>query len=176
MIDIWTIKERLVEILQTDSDLYNDAVSANDVIREIKSGAPDENELTRITTLPSLFITNDDIIDNISLNGSYRDDNSLRLEHEIRVLLLLIVDGKDSQKAERIGDLLVKNIVDRLEKFPELEEPDTSESPESISISGTGIVLSHRPEQIAVLDRSLVGKAKQGRVIRLMIKVPDNSD
>jgi len=160
-IDVFAIKERIVDILDSDSVLF-DATGASDKVRKITTGAPRTARLTRETTLPQIWVTNDVVIDDIRLNTIVKSNAPTNLEHTLHFKIILLDDAKDGPKAEEKLDDFVKLINEDITENYDLRQPAGAES--------TSIVDSCVVQQVSEFP-NLAGLAKAGRIIKLKVAV-----
>jgi len=160
-IDYFGIKERIVTILKDDTtNLFSATPSDKTKFRLIQAGAPDLNKPVQ-GPLPRIFVTNDDVIDEITQKGSTVVREPKIKEHSMRYLIIAVNDGKDGPDAEEKADDFTKLIMEKLEKHSDLSKPADNTDP----LADWSI-----PETVAILSRDLVGADHAGRVIRLRVK------
>jgi len=156
-LDLYAIKERIEAVLENNSTLYDDT-GANSKVRQIDAGAPDLNAISRETVLPHIFITNDDIIEDITQEAPTISNAAKTLEHTVNFLIILVVDGKDGPKAEETADDFAKLIKEEITGNTDLRDPSNGSDPKVARC----LITQH-----AILNRNLFGSSKQGRVFRL---------
>ena len=160
-IDYFGIKERIVLILKNDTtNLFSTTPSDKTKFRLIEAGAPDLNKPIQ-GNLPRIFVTNDDVIDEITQAGITQTRAPKGREHSLRYLIIAVNDGKNGQDAEEKADDFAKLIMEKLELHNDLSKPSDNTDP----LADWSI-----PETVAILNRDLVGSNVTGRVIRLRIK------
>jgi len=157
-VDVFAIKERIVDILDSDTALF-DATGADDKVRKITSGAPRMSRLDKETTVPQIWVTNDVIIDDIKRRTSTQSNAPLTTEHTLRFRIILIDDAKDGPKAEEKLDDFVKLINEDITENYDLRQPGGAES---TSVSDSCVV-----EQVSELNPAFTGLFRSGRVIKL---------
>lgn len=155
-IDIFAIKERIVDILDSDTDLY-DATGADGKVRKIEAGAPDLNKIDRETVLPHIFVTNDTVIEDVKLTGSAVSNALKSQQHTLQFKIILVVDGKDGPKAEETADDFAKLIKETMSENFDLRNPSTGLDPKVLGCN----LLQH-----GILNTNLFGSSKQGRFLR----------
>ena len=159
-IDLFAIKERIVTILKDDTvNLFSTTPSDKTKFRKIEAGAPDLNKPLQ-APLPRIFITSDDVIDESVQRGSTVTRSPKAMEHSMRFLIMLVVDGKDGPKAENTADDFVKKILEKLELHNDLSKPSDNTDP----LADWSV-----PEGISILNRDSVGSNITGRIIRLRV-------
>jgi len=160
-IDYFGIKERIVTILKDDTtNLFAATPSDKTKFRLIEAGAPHLNKPIQ-GPFPRIFVTNDDVIDEITQKGSTVVREPKIKEHSMRYLIIAVNDGKDGPDAEEKADDFVKLIIEKLELHNDLSKPADNTDP---------LADWSMPETVTVLNRDLVGSNIAGRVIRLRIK------
>ena len=154
--DVWNIKERIVDILDSQSNLF-DATGANDKVRLITSGAPRMRALVKETTLPQIWVTSEPTIDIVTRRVSVAADAAKSYEHIIKLKLIVIAQEKDGQKVEEVLDDFVVLIIDELAANYHLKTPAGADA----------LVDSCNLERVTELDQSITGLSRQGRVLTL---------
>ena len=164
-IDIWAIKTRIVKILKSNTTLNPAKITTKDVLRQIETGAPYINELADVSVTPAVFVTDHVRTDEIEQPVVSQNNKPNTLLHRIRLLVLVVADGKDGAESEKNVNTLVKKILEVLEANQTLRDPP----------SGTANLVHYsRPESVEIIDSSLVGTGKQGRAITLYIETESN--
>lgn len=156
-VDLFGIKQRIVDILDSNSTLF-DATGANDKVRKIDAGAPRMSRLRNETTLPHIWVTNEDAIDVIRQNNSVGGNAPKVLEHQINFKIILMAQEKDGFKTEEVLDDFVKLINQSITENYELNDPATGLSP---------LADSCYPSRVVELGRVFTGLSLSGRVISL---------
>ena len=159
-VDIFGIKDRIVTILKDDTvNLFSATPSDKTKFRLIQAGAPDLNKPLQ-GPFPRIFVTNDDVIDEAIQRGSTVLRNPKAIEHSMRFLIILVVDGKSGEKAEETADDFVKKVLEKLETHNDLSNPSDNTDP----LADWSV-----PEGISILNRESVGSNVTGRIIRLRV-------
>lgn len=160
-IDYFGIKERIVAILKDDtSNLFSATPSDKTKFRLIQAGAPDLNKAIQ-GPLPRIFVTNDDLLDEMKEVGAKVSNAPKIIRHTMRFLIIVIADSKDGPKAEETIDDFLKLIVEKLRTFSDLRNPGGAES--------TQLADESMVERINVINREFIGSNITGRVIRLKV-------
>lgn len=157
-VDTFAIKEQIVDILDSDTALF-DATGAGGKVRKITAGAPRMEKIARETTIPQIWVTNDNIIDDIRRKNVVQANAPKTLEHTMHFRIILIDDAKDGPKTEEKLDDFVKLINETITENYDLRDPGGAE--------GTSVVDNCTVIQVTELSPSLAGKDRSGRVIRL---------
>jgi len=156
-VDVFGIIERIVDILDSDSTLF-DVTGANGKVRIIDSGAPRMTRLIVETTLPHIWVTTDRIIDTIT-EPKITISNAVKvLQHQLNFKIILIAQEKDGFKVEEVLDDFVKLINQDLTANYDLRDPSSGLTP---------LVDSSRITGVVELDTSITGLSRQGRTITL---------
>ena len=161
-VDLFAIKEQLVDILDSDSDLF-DATGANNKVRRIRAGAPRMAELKRETHIPAIWVTNDSLIDEVKQRNPVASNAPITQEHTFHLRLILIDDAADGPRAEEKLDDFVQLIQQTIIENYDLRDPGGAES--------TSVVDSCVVEQVTELNPQFAGHDKSGRIIRLKVVV-----
>ena len=157
-IDLFAIKERIKDILNDDTDLF-DATGSDRKVRVIDSGAPRMmNNLILETTLPHIWITNDFLIDTVKLKGAVVSNANLVTEHTLGLRIIIMAEEKDGFKVEEVLDDFVKLIAEKITENFELQNPSSGADPKADSC---------RISQITELSTAMTGQSRQGRIISL---------
>ena len=121
-LDLFGIKERIVAIMQNDTDLYTNTAEANK-LRRIVAGFSDDEKV-----LPMAFITNSQNLEAISpvsvISNAWNS-----LTHTIDFEIHVIVNGKSSQAVEEKLDDFRKLIYEVIEENNQLKNPSTGLDP-----------------------------------------------
>jgi len=158
-VDVFGIKERIADILDSDSALF-DATGANNKIRKIDTGAPRMKDgLIVETTLPHIWVTNDTIIDDVRQMSSTVSNAPKTLEHNLHFRIILLAQKKDGFKVEEQLDDFVQLIGQTITENYELNNPVGGADP---------LADSCRILQVSELNSAQTGLDKQGRIIRLL--------
>ena len=156
-VDVFAVKERIVDILDSDTALF-DATGASGKVRKITTGAPRMSRLEKETTVPQIWVTNDVIIDG-QKRGPTQSNAPLTTEHTLRFRIILIDDAKDGPKTEEKLDDFVKLINEDITENYDLRQPAGAES---TSVADSCVV-----EQVSELNPAFTGLFRSGRVIKL---------
>ncbi len=160
-IDTWAIKEKIVAILKTNATLFS-ATGASGKVRQINAGAPNLNDIKNESILPIIYVTNAENFDSIKYNGIVKSNAIKFVRHVINLSIILLVEGKDGPKAEESADDFVKLIH------------ETIEADYDLTGVGSASVDSCRITSHIILDSSMIGDEKQGRLINLECKIHSN--
>jgi len=161
-VDVFAIKERIVDILDSDTALF-DATGANDKVRKITAGAPRMADIKRETTVPQIWVTNDTLIDDVKQRNPTANNAPVTQEHTLHFRLILIDDAKDGAKAEEKLDDFVQLIQQTITENYDLRTPGGLES---TSVADSCVV-----QQVIELNPLLIGTERSGRIIRLRVVV-----
>jgi len=153
-IDTWAIKLKIVDLLDNDSTLFS-ATGANGKVRQIIAGAPNMNDIKNEDRLPIIYVTNDNVIDDMRYSSGSVVSVPKVVEHILGFRIILITEGKDGPDAEEKTDDFVKLILEIIEENYTL----------------ASLVDSCIPVQHFVLNQNMIGAEKQGRIIRLKCRV-----
>jgi len=156
-VDVFAIKERIVDILDSDTALF-DATGAAGKVRKITAGAPRMARLVMETTIPQIWVTNDVLIDDLRQKTSTQSNAPKTTTHTLHFKIILLDDAKDGPKAEEILDDFVKLINEDITENYDLRQPAGAES--------TSIVDNCVVNQVSEFP-NLAGLAKAGRIIKL---------
>lgn len=160
-IDIWAIKQRIVEIIKADTTLNPAKITSKAALRTIETGAPYINELSEVSVTPAVFVTDHIRTDEIDQPVVSESNTPNTLNHKIRLMILVLADGKDGAESEQNVNGFVKRILEILEANQHLRQPPSGT---------TNLVHFSVPESVEIIDSSLVGTGKQGRAITLYIE------
>ncbi len=127
-LDLYAIKERIVDILDSNTSLY-DSTGASGKVRKIQAGIKFFDFVNKETTLPVIYVTNDLATDIVRVSGSVSSNTQKVLNHDLRFKIFLIVDGKDGQKAEEKADDLIKLIKESINANYDLRDPTAGTDP-----------------------------------------------
>jgi hypothetical protein len=127
-LDIYGIKERIVEILKADTtNLWDSTPSSKTKFRKIEAGAPSPKAIQE-PPLPRCWVTSDEIVA-IARPLMVADSNaSLGEEYDVRIKIIFVVEAKDGPKTEEDIDDFTKSIIDQLESNYDLRTPGGLES------------------------------------------------
>ena len=156
-VDIFAIKERIVEILKSDTtNLWDATPNDKTKFRKIEAGSPSPKAI-----LPRLWVTSDDVVANVSHIGVVQDNVHLGEEYDIRIKILFVVEAKDGYKTEEDLDDFTKSIIEKLETNYDLRNGAES----------TRLAESSQVTQIMDLPSQFKGDRVKGRVIRFKVLV-----
>jgi len=147
-----TIKNAIATILKADATLY-DATGANDKVRQVNVGHPD-NLKGLDEVFPSIYITNSNPLERISMQGTTSGAALPCLEHTFRYKIIIQEQTKGSRTTE-------KSLDDRQKLVLEAIEADFSLN-SNVDFS--------RPEMIETFRNDLNGKPIQGRIITYVLR------
>ena len=161
-IDVFAIKEKIVDILDSDSTLFS-ATGASRKVRKIEAGAPRmRNDLILETTLPHIWVTNDPAIDNLEVYN-VSSNAPLLTKHTIGIKIILLAQEKSGYAVEEILDDFVKLINQDITANFDLRTPGGAES--------TSVTISCKLSKVSELSSTMTGKFRQGRVVTLTLVV-----
>lgn len=161
-VDVFAIKEQIVDILDSDSELF-DATGANDKVRKITAGAPRMADMKRETTVPQIWVTNDAVIDDVRQRNPVASNAPITQEHTFHFKIILMDDAKDGPKTEEKLDDFVQLIQQTIIENYDLRDPGGAES---TSVADSCVV-----QQVLELNTQMMGKERSGRIIRLKVVV-----
>lgn len=162
-VDIYAIKERIVEILKADTtNLYSATPSDKTKLRKIEAGAPSVKAITE-PPLPRCWVTNDDIVANVNFHQVVVDNAGLGKEWDIRIKIIFVVEAKDGPKTEEDIDDFTKAIVEQMNTNFDLRSVGGAES--------TRLAEASEVTQIMDLPAMFKGDRVKGRVIKLQVIV-----
>jgi len=158
-VDLFAIKQRIVDILDSNSTLF-DATGASGKVRKIEAGAPRMKEnLIVETTIPHIWVTNDTIIDDITVENVVQGNAPTFTKHNISLRILLLTQKKDGFKVEEVLDDFVKLINEEITENYDLRQPGGAES---TSVADSCIV-----RRVTEMSGQMTGTYRQGRIISL---------
>ena len=160
-VDIFGIKERIVDILKSDTaNLWDSTPSSKTKFRKIEAGSPSPKAIQE-PPLPRLWVTSDDVVANVSQVSIIENNVHLGNEYDIRIKILFVVEAKDGQKTEEDIDDFTKSIIEKLEANYDLR--DGAES--------TRLAEASQVTQIMDLPSMFRGDRVKGRVIKFKVIV-----
>jgi len=112
-IDHNATKQQIVDILQANTDLYDE--DDEDKITYLEVGEPEGTPLPTPPTYPALWVTNSRTLETIIRKGINDSNNHAYLTHDVNYLLKLMVTEQDSIVAEKQLDDFQKEIMETLE-------------------------------------------------------------
>jgi len=156
-IDLFSIKERIRDILRDDADLHTSTPSDKTKFRKIEAGSPKLIKGKIPGPYPALYVTHDNPINDIEPPWNVSNNMGNTFENNVNFLLIYVADGKDGQTTEQNLDDFTKLLTEVLEENYDLRNPsDGTDS--KVARSWVG--------QWAELNSELVGESVQGRVLR----------
>lgn len=118
------IKERIAEILRSDTDLYDPTNNPSGTkVRSISLGIPDKKEFSRLPT-PYIRITNDTSLESDKPFGSIVSNAQSASYHIVKYIIICVAQAKDAAKVEEILDDLHKLVKEKLKENVDLRDPD----------------------------------------------------
>ena len=162
-VDLFAIKERLVEILKADTtNLYDATPSNKNKFRKIEAGSPSPKAIQE-PPLPRMWVTSDEVVANVSHLGVISSNAHIGDEWDIRIKILFVVEAKDGSKTEEDLDDFTKAIIEQIVTNYDLRTVGGAESTR----------LAEASEIIQVLDLPALfkGDRVKGRVIRMKVIV-----
>ncbi len=158
-VDLFAIKQRIVDILDSNTTLF-DATGASGKVRKIEAGAPRMTDnLIVETTIPHIWVTNDAIIDDITIENIVQGNAPQFTKHNISLKILLLAQEKDGFKVEEVLDDFVKLINEEITENYDLRQPAGAES---TSVADSCII-----RRVTEMGAAMTGKSRQGRIISL---------
>ena len=158
-VDVFAVKEQIVDILDSNATIF-DATGANGKVRLIEAGAPRmKDNLIVETTLPHIWVTNDNTIDEVKITNSTQSNAPKVTTHTLGLKIILLAQEKDGFKVEEVLDDFVKLINEEITENYDLRDPGGLES---TSVADSCIV-----KRVTELSPAMTGKSRQGRNIFL---------
>lgn len=162
-VDIFAIKQRVVEILKSDTtNLWDSTPNDRTKFRKIEAGSPSPKAIQE-PPLPRLWVTSDDVVANVSHVTIVQDNINLGEEYDIRLKLLFVVEAKDGQKTEEDIDDFTKSIIEKLDTNYDLRAVGGAES--------TRLAEASHVTQVMDLPTMFRGDRVKGRVIKFRVIV-----
>jgi len=162
-VDLFAIKERIVDILKSDTaNLWDSTPSDKTKFRKIEAGSPSPKAIQE-PPLPRLWVTSDDVVANVSHVAVIENNVHLGEEYDIRIKILFVVEAKDGQKTEEDIDDFTKSIIDKLETNYDLRAVGGAEA--------TRLAEASQVTQIMDLPTMFRGDRVKGRVIKFRVIV-----
>jgi len=158
LVDTWAIKQQIVDVLDSDSALY-DSTGANEKVRKITVGAPRIPRLKQETTLPQIWVTNDSTIFTRKVRGKTESNVHLVNEYTYGFAVYLILAEGDGPRVEERLDDFVQLIDQTITENSDLRDPGGAES--------TRVVDECWVSNVQELGPAFQGLAMSGRVIRI---------
>lgn len=159
-VDLFAIKERLVTILKSDSNLFSTTPSDKTKLRKIEAGSPSPKAIYE-PPLPRCWVTSDTTVANISRIATVSSNTYNGQEYDIRLQIIFVVEAKDGPKTEEDIDDFTKTIIEKLETNYDLRD-----GAESTRVAESSEVL-----QIMDLPAMFKGDRVRGRAIRFRVTV-----
>lgn len=152
------IKQRIIAILQTNSDIWTSSLDSAEKFRTMEVGAPDLDKIAELAQ-PALFITNDSMIERQKRIGEIASNASTITETEFEYRIIFTAQhGRGSVEVEELLDDFQKEILETLKANYDLRNPSGGTDPK---------VARSWPVEIRMLNSNLLGRQLQGRTIRL---------
>jgi len=162
-VDLFAIKERIVDILKSDTtNLWDSTPSSKTKFRKIEAGSPSPKAIQE-PPLPRLWVSSDDVVANVSHVSVVKDNVHLGDEYDIRIKILFIVEAKDGSKTEESIDDFTKSIIEKLEANYDLRAVGGAVA--------TRLAESSQVTQIMDLPSLFKGDRVKGRVIKFKVIV-----
>jgi len=162
-VDLFAIKERIVDIIKSDTtNLWDSTPSDKTKFRKIEAGSPSPKAIQE-PPLPRLWVTSDDVVANVSHVSVVKDNVHLGDEYDIRIKILFVVEAKDGQKTEEDIDDFTKSIIEKLEANYDLRAVGGAVA--------TRLAESSQVTQIMDLPSLFKGDRVKGRVIKFKVIV-----
>lgn len=157
-------KQQMVDILQNNTDLFDDDDKSK--IRYLEVGEPEGKPLPTPPMYPALWITNSRTLETITRKG-INDSNNRHsyLLHEVSYLLKLMVVEKDSIVAEKQLDAFQKLIMETLE-----DDITLSTGSQTLVIKPDDTW----PERVETFRQELDGQGIRGRTITWHLQFTSN--
>ena len=162
-LDLFAIKERIVEILKSDTtNLWDSTPNDKTKFRKIEAGSPSPKAIQE-PPLPRCWVTSDQNVATQTQHMVVTNNQGNGEEWDIRLLIYLVVEAKDGSDTEEKIDDFTKAIVELLDNNYDLRAPGGLESTRVAEAS----------EIIAITDLPAMfkGDRVRGRVIRLKVIV-----
>jgi len=162
-VDLFAIKERIVDILKSDTtNLWDSTPSDKTKFRKIEAGSPSPKAIQE-PPLPRLWVTSDDVVANVSHVAVVENNIHLGDEYDIRIKILFVVEAKDGSKTEEDIDDFTKSIIEKLEGNYDLRAVGGAES--------TRLAEASQVIQIMDLPAMFKGDRVKGRAIKFKVLV-----
>tara|TARA_R110002110_G_scaffold329543_2_gene541000 strand:- start:6394 stop:6897 length:504 start_codon:yes stop_codon:yes gene_type:complete len=162
-VDLFAIKERIVDILKSDTtNLWDSTPNDKTKFRKIEAGSPSPKAIQE-PPLPRLWVTSDDVVANVSHVSVVKDNVHLGDEYDIRIKILFVVEAKDGYKTEEDIDDFTKSIIEKLEANYDLRAVGGAVA--------TRLAESSQVTQIMDLPSLFKGDRVKGRVIKFKVIV-----
>ena len=163
-LDIFAIKERIVEILKADTtNLWDSTPSSRTKFRKIEAGAPSPKS-SQEPPLPRLWVTSDvNVATNVRTLAQISANAHVGEEWELNLAIFFVVEAKDGPKTEEDIDDFSKAIIEQLETNYDLRSVGGAES--------TRLAESSQIKGIQDLPQIFKGDRVRGRVIKFKVIV-----
>lgn len=162
-LDLYAIKERIVEILKADTtNLWDSTPSSRTKFRKIEAGAPSPKAIQE-PPLPRCWVTSDETVALVSPLAVISSNVSLGEEYDIRIKIFFVVEAKDGPKTEEDIDDFTKAIIEQMEANYDLRTPNGLES--------TRVAESSQVLSIRDLPAMFKGDRVRGRAITFQVIV-----
>lgn len=164
-LDHQSIKERIVEILKDNTNLYDPTNNPGNKVRSIDLGVPDQKEFTKIPT-PYIRVTNSTDLENDKPFGPVVSNTQSASYHVAKYLIICVSQAKDGKTVEGLLDDLHKLIKETMKANVDLRNPDTGVD------AKCKVSFPIKTEQLGAGQYS--GKSLDGFVITLQIEQVTN--
>ncbi len=155
------LKIKVIDFLKDNDALWDDGARTDPrKFRSMELGAPDANFIAQ-SNLPALWITADDILEDLTpASGNEGSPEAVAfMKSIVHYVIVFAVQERTPQRVEELLDELQGEIIETLRNRFRLAN----------DIGNDWLVNEMLPVQIGVLNRNLVGKNQQGRVIRIRL-------
>jgi hypothetical protein len=162
-LDIYGIKERIVEILKADTtNLWDSTPSSKTKFRKIEAGAPSPKAIQE-PPLPRCWVTSDEIVARVTNQYVVQSNTDFGHQYELPMKILFVAEAKDGSKTEEDIDDFTKAIVEQLDTNYDLRTPGGAES--------TRLAEATHVQTIQDLPAMFKGDRVKGRIIRFTVIV-----
>ena len=162
-VDLFAIKERIVDILKSDTtNLWDATPNSRSKFRKIEAGSPSPKAIQE-PPLPRLWVTSDDVVANVSQVAIVQNNITLGKEYDIRIKILFVVEAKDGPSVEEDIDDFTKAIIEKLEANYDLRAVG--------GVVATRLAESSQVIQIMDLPALFKGDRVKGRAIKFKVLV-----
>lgn len=159
-VDIFAIKERIVELLKANTNLFSVQADTKTKFRKIEAGSPSVKAIQE-PPLPRCWVTSDEQVAIVKPLAVVVDNISLGEEYELRFKIIFVTEAKDGSKTEEAIDDFTKLIINTLETNYDLRNGN-----ETTRVAEASEVL-----QIRDLPAVFQGDRVRGRVITFKVIV-----
>jgi hypothetical protein len=154
-LDLFAIKERVVDILKSDTtNLWDSTPNDKTKFRKIEAGSPSPKAIQE-PPLPRCWVTSDTLVATVRPLMVIKDNASKGEEYTIRLKIMFVVEAKDGSDTEEKIDDFTKAIVDLIDSNYDLRTPGGLES--------TRVAEGSQLTQIRDLPTQFVGDRVRGR-------------